>query len=75
MVTKGDVLDARYRLLSLEGEGGMADVYRAQDTTLDRIVAVKILRPEHDAGDAFQREARAVAKLPHPNIVMVHDVC
>jgi len=75
VVTKGDVLNGRYRLLSLEGEGGMADVYKAQDTTLDRIVAIKILRPEHDAGDAFQREARAVAKLPHPNIVMVHDVC
>lgn len=75
MVTKGDVLSGRYRLLSLEGEGGMADVYRAQDMTLDRIVAVKILRPEHDAGDAFRREAQATARLSHPNIVMVHDVC
>ncbi len=53
----------------------MADVYRAQDMTLDRTVAVKILRPEQDAGDAFRREARATAKLSHPNIVMVHDVC
>lgn len=75
MVTKGDVLNGRYRLLSLEGEGGMADVYKAQDLTLDRTVAIKILRPEYDAGDAFEREARAIAKLPHPNIVMVHDVC
>lgn len=75
MVTRGDVLSARYRLLSLEGEGGMADVYRAQDMALDRIVAVKILRPEHDTGDAFLREARATARLSHPSIVMVHDVC
>jgi hypothetical protein len=75
VVTKGDVLNGRYRLLSLEGEGGMADVYRAHDLTLDRTVAIKILRPEYDAGDAFEREARAIAKLPHPNIVMVHDVC
>jgi serine/threonine protein kinase len=75
VVTKGDVLNGRYRLLSLEGEGGMADVYKAQDLTLDRTVAIKILRPEYDAGDAFEREARAIAKLPHPNIVTVHDVC
>ncbi|MBN1642702.1 MAG: protein kinase [Anaerolineae bacterium] len=74
VVTKGQVLNARYRLLSLEGEGAMADVYKAQDTALERIVALKILRPEYAGGDAFRREARAAASLPHPNIVAVYDV-
>ena len=74
MVTKDQVLNGRYRLLSLEGEGAMADVYKAQDLALDRTVAIKILRSEYDAGEAFQREARAAAKLTHPNIVTVYDV-
>lgn len=75
MVSKGQILNGRYRLLALEGEGGMADVYRAQDTTLDRVVALKILRAEGEGTDAFQEEARAIARLPHPNIVAVYDVC
>jgi serine/threonine-protein kinase len=52
----------------------MAFVYRAYDLTLERTVAIKILRPEYDAGDTFRHEARAIAKLPHPNIVTVYDV-
>ena len=52
----------------------MADVYKARDLELDRTVALKILRAEYDAGSAFQREARAAARLPHPNIVAIYDV-
>jgi serine/threonine protein kinase len=71
---KGQVLSGRYRLVSLQGQGGMALVYRAYDLTLERTVAIKVLRPEYDAGDAFRHEARAIARLPHPNIVTVFDV-
>lgn len=72
------VLNGRYRLLELIGSGGMAVVYRAVDTLLQRPVAVKVLR-EGFAGDPaflarFQREARAAANLDHPNIVTVYDV-
>ena len=74
MVGKGQLLNGRYQLLSLEGEGAMADVYRARDLALDRTVAVKILRADSDAGNAFVHEARAAANLPHPNIVAVYDV-
>ncbi|MFL5797297.1 MAG: protein kinase domain-containing protein [Actinomycetota bacterium] len=68
----------RYVLRSLVGEGGMAEVFAAADTVLDRPVAVKVLR-EHLAHDPvavarFRREARAVAALSHPNIVAIHDV-
>ncbi len=51
----------------------MAVVYKAQDLELERTVAIKVLRPEYD-GEAFRREARAAARLPHPNIVTVYDV-
>lgn len=66
-----------YRLLSLLGSGGMGEVYRAHDPRLERDVAVKIL-PEHLAEDAealrrFEREARAVAALSHPNILSIFD--
>lgn len=74
MISKEQVLSGRYRLLSLVGEGGMAFVYKAHDEELDRIVAIKVLRPEYNAGDAFRREARACARLPHPGIVTVYDV-
>ena len=67
----------RYRLLELLGEGGMATVYRARDTRLDRDVAVKVLRPEYGRDAAFvarfRQEAQAVAGLSHPNIVSVFD--
>ncbi len=66
-----------YQITSLLGAGGMGEVYRARDLRLDRDVAVKIL-PEHLAADAealrrFEREAKAVAALSHPNILAIHD--
>jgi serine/threonine protein kinase len=72
------VVNDRYRLLELIGSGGMAVVYRGVDTLLQRQVAVKVLR-EAFAGDPaflarFQREARAAARLDHPNVVTVYDV-
>lgn len=68
----------RYRVLSLLGAGGMGEVYRARDTELERDVALKVL-PEAAAGDPdrlerFAREARAVARLSHPNILEIYDV-
>ncbi len=73
--------DARlgpYQLLGLLGAGGMGEVYKARDTRLDRLVAIKIL-PEQFAADPgrderFQREARAVAALNHAHICALHDV-
>jgi eukaryotic-like serine/threonine-protein kinase len=67
-----------YRILSLLGAGGMGEVYRARDARLEREVAVKVL-PEHLAQNPeallrFQREAKAVAALSHPNILAIHDV-
>jgi serine/threonine protein kinase/Tol biopolymer transport system component len=67
----------RYEILGDLGAGGMGEVYRARDTTLDRDVAVKVL-PETMARDSnrvirFEREAKAVAKLAHPNIVEIWD--
>ncbi|MBL8295955.1 MAG: protein kinase, partial [Bryobacterales bacterium] len=67
-----------YEVLAPIGAGGMGEVYRARDTRLGRTVAVKVL-PDHIAGreDArgrFEREARAVASLNHPNICVLHDI-
>lgn len=68
----------RYLLISNIGQGGMADVYKAIDTILNREVAVKVLRGElsHDPLTLlrFQREASAASKLSHPNVVDVYDV-
>ena len=66
-----------YRILDKLGEGGMGEVYRARDTRLNRDVAVKVL-PVHLAADPdarvrFEREAKAVAALSHPNILAIHD--
>jgi serine/threonine-protein kinase len=66
-----------YTITGLLGTGGMGEVYRARDHRLDRDVAVKVL-PEHFSRDAdrlarFAREAKAVAALTHPNIVVLHD--
>ncbi|NLW48608.1 MAG: Stk1 family PASTA domain-containing Ser/Thr kinase [Firmicutes bacterium] len=74
----GKILGNRYRLLELIGEGGMALVYKAEDSLLCRAVAVKILRPQY-ASDAefverFHREAKAAASLAHPNVVNIFDV-
>ena len=67
----------RYRILGLVGRGGMADVYRAHQASLDRIVALKVIRAgaidDPAFAERFAREARAVAKLEHPNIVSVFD--
>ena len=67
-----------YEIQSPLGAGGMGEVYRARDTRLDRIVAIKVL-PSSFAADAdrlqrFEREARSVAALNHPNILAVHDI-
>jgi beta-lactam-binding protein with PASTA domain len=73
----GRLLAGRYRVLRSLGGGGMADVILAEDETLARLVAVKILRPQL-AGDEqfverFRREAQAAASLGHPNIVGIYD--
>lgn len=72
------VLNQRYRLLDKIGEGGMAEVFRAEDTLLERTVAVKLLREQYAADPdflaRFQQEARSAAKVAHPNIVSVYDV-
>jgi serine/threonine protein kinase len=71
------VIAERYRLGALVGSGGMGDVYAAEDLRLGRPVAVKLLRPwlaDHpDARRRFAREARAAARLSHPNVVQVYD--
>ena len=68
-------LAGRYRLDELIAEGGFAQVYRAYDSELQRTVAIKIPKPSRlDSKEAFQAEARRVARLKHENIVPVHDV-
>ncbi|MBI3761902.1 MAG: serine/threonine protein kinase [Chloroflexi bacterium] len=71
------ILNHRYKLIEQVGTGGMALVYQAQDLSLGRLVAVKVLRDNlTTTGDfitRFQNEARAAANLTHPNIVTVHD--
>src|SRR5215471_7054080 len=67
-----------YEILSHIGAGGMGEVYRARDTRLDRIVAIKIL-PSHlsenaEARQRFDREARTISSLNHPNICTLYDV-
>ena len=73
----GHLLDGRYRVDAPIAAGGMATVYRALDTRLDRVLAVKVMHPSL-AGDAgfvqrFIREAKSVARLDHPNLVNVYD--
>jgi len=73
----GMVLSGRYRLEAKLGSGGMSTVYLARDETLDRPVAVKVMHREMseqaDQLERFRQEARAVAKLSHPNVVSVID--
>jgi eukaryotic-like serine/threonine-protein kinase len=73
----GTVLSGRYKLEAKLGSGGMSTVYLARDTTLDRQVAVKVMHREMseqaDQLERFRQEARAVAKLSHPNVVAVID--
>jgi len=75
----GKLVD-RYQILELLGKGGMAMVYKAYDTRLEREVALKIIRLEafppedlHDVRKRFEREAKALAQLSHPNIIKVMD--
>ncbi|MEN8114328.1 MAG: Stk1 family PASTA domain-containing Ser/Thr kinase [Actinomycetota bacterium] len=71
------VLSERYRIVGHLARGGMADVYEAEDTLLNRRVAVKILHANFAADQAFvtrfKREAQAAANLSHPNIVAIYD--
>lgn len=73
----GRILKERYRILEKIGSGGMADVYLAYDTVLDRKVAVKVMHRQYAADEnfvrRFRREAQAAANLNHPNIVSVYD--
>ena len=74
----GKMLDNRYEILERIGTGGMAVVYKTRDHRLNRLVAVKILKPELAQDEDFRRrfnaESQAVAQLSHPNIVSVYDV-
>jgi tetratricopeptide (TPR) repeat protein len=75
-IGRGTVI-GRYTLLERLGAGGMATVYSAHDTQLDRIVALKLLRPHEDVAEVRARlflEAQAMARLSHPNVVTIYDV-
>ncbi len=78
MLSKGQKINERYEIVKTIGEGGMANVYLAQDTILDRKVAIKVLRGDLSNDEKFirrfQREALSVSNLSHPNIVEVYDV-
>lgn len=78
MLKEGIVLGERYEIISRIGAGGMADVYKAQDHKLNRLVAVKVMKAEFREDTSFvakfQKEAQAAAKLSHPNVVNVYDV-
>ena len=73
----GEIVDGRYKIVELIGEGGMGRVYRAEQVRLLRTVAVKVLNREWSAvpevGRRFEREAIALARLDHPNCVAVQD--
>ena len=78
MITKGQKINDRYQIIKTIGEGGMANVYLAYDTILNRNVAVKVLRGDLANDDKFvrrfQREALSSSSLSHPNIVEIFDV-
>jgi eukaryotic-like serine/threonine-protein kinase len=69
---------AHYEILEKIGAGGMGEVYKARDTHLERVVAIKILPPQMLSDiyikQRFIREARAASSLNHPNIITVHDI-
>ncbi len=77
-VETGHLLGGRYRVGPRLGGGGMAEVFEAEDERLGRAVAVKVLRPQMASDEGIRRrfatEARAAARLSHPNVVVVHDV-
>src|SRR5438045_9146833 len=66
-----------YRLIQPAGAGGMAEVWRAYDVRLERQVAIKFLSPQYATDptylDRFRREARAISRLDHPNVLTIHD--
>ena len=79
MIQVGKLFAGRYRILKSIGRGGMADVYLANDLILDNeSVAIKVLRTNYQTDQVavarFQREARAMAELSHPNIVAIRDI-
>ena len=78
MLVKGQKINDRYEIIKSIGEGGMANVYLANDTILNRKVAIKVLRGDLSGDEKFirrfQREALSVSNLSHPNIVEVYDV-
>ena len=78
MIMKGQKISDRYQIIKSIGEGGMANVYLAYDTILDRNVAIKLLRGDLANDEKFvrrfQREALSASSLAHPNIVEVYDV-
>src|SRR5689334_20655384 len=67
-----------YEILSALGAGGVGAVYKARDTRLDRVVAIKVLHPHRASSTGwqqrFEREARAISHLNHPNICTLYDV-
>ena len=71
------LINDRYEIEDTLGKGGMAVVYKARDLTLERSVAIKVLRQKYSTNPAFRehfhQEAKAAANLSHPNIVTVHD--
>ena len=69
-LSPGDKLGS-YEILAQAGAGGMGEVYKARDTRLDRTVALKVLTSQ---SERFEREARTVASLNHPNICILHDI-
>ena len=77
VLTRGTMV-SHYRIISKIGAGGMGEVYLAEDTELDREVALKFLPPQlcqdEDCRARFKREAQAAAKLKHPNIVTIYEV-
>ena len=78
MLSKGQKINDRYEIIKTIGEGGMANVYLANDTILERNVAIKVLRGDLSSDEKFirrfKREALSVSNLSHPNIVEVYDV-
>ena len=67
-----------YEILNALGAGGMGEVYRARDTRLDRIVAIKVqpahLSHEPERRERFEREARTITSLNHPHVWTLHDI-
>ena len=73
----GEIIDGKYRIVRIVGEGGMGAVYKARQRSLDRDVAIKILPRElgedPEFHQSFETEAKAMARLNHPNLIGVYD--